>query len=228
MTASVLSNWTQKMNIENQTVDWSHCAKSWRSFFIPKIKKGGQAQWQNLNPLTNSELILASGWNSPQWFFWRTLTPKRNELRRNLHRNSTSWNVWKTEKSFWNRSYRPQFRQKWKRSRSPAGPRRLRDSDTHKRIAVPKAFCVLRERSRPRPKSGNVRRSDTRPGEVCERAERSEGNDSAPSETPLFRRVGRCVRSCWRRRVSTHFRLWKRTWAICERSWKTQWGTAGG
>ena len=30
-------------------------------FFIPKIKKGGQAQWQNLNPLTNSELILASG-----------------------------------------------------------------------------------------------------------------------------------------------------------------------
>ena len=127
MTASVLSNWTQKMNIENQTVDWSHCAKSWRSFFIPKIKKGGQAQWQNLNPLTNSELILASGWNSPQWFFWRTLTPKRNELRRNLHRNSTSWNVWKTEKSFWNRSYRPQFRQKWKRSRSPAGPRRLRE-----------------------------------------------------------------------------------------------------
>ena len=30
--------------------------------------------------------------------------------------------------------------------RSPAGPRRLRDSDTHKRIAVPKALCVLRER----------------------------------------------------------------------------------
>ena len=34
---------------------------------------------------------------------------------------------------------------KVKRSRSPAGPRRLRDSDTHKRIAVPKALCVLRE-----------------------------------------------------------------------------------
>ena len=27
--------------------------------------------------------------------------------------------------------YKPQFRQKRKRSRSPAGPRRLRDSDTH-------------------------------------------------------------------------------------------------
>ena len=26
-----------------------------------------------------------------------------------------------------------------------------------------------------------------------------------PSETPLFRRVSRCVRSCWRRRVCTRF-----------------------
>ena len=65
-------------------------------------------------------------------------------------------------------------------SRSPAGPRRLRDSDTHKRIAVPKAFCVLREHPRPRPKSGKVCRSDTRPGDIRERAERSEGSDSGP------------------------------------------------
>ena len=76
--------------------------------------------------------------------------------------------------------YKPQFRQKRKRSRSPAGPRRLRDSDAHKRIAVPKALCVLREYTRPRPKSGKVCRSDTRPGDVCERAERSEGSDSGP------------------------------------------------
>ena len=69
-------------------------------------------------------------------------------------------------------------------SRSPAGPRRLRDSDAHKRIAVPQALCVLRERHRPGPKSGKVRRSDTRPGDVRERAARVEGNDSAPSETP--------------------------------------------
>ena len=33
-----------KTNTENQTVDWSHYAKSRRSFFIPKIKKGGQSQ----------------------------------------------------------------------------------------------------------------------------------------------------------------------------------------
>ena len=42
-----------------------------------------------------------------------------------MHRNSTSWSVWKTERSIWNRAYRPQFLQKQKRSRSPAGPRRL-------------------------------------------------------------------------------------------------------
>ena len=46
-----------------------------------------------------------------------------------------------------------------KRLRSPAGPRRLRNSDAHKRIAIPQAFCVLREHPRPRPKSGKVRRS---------------------------------------------------------------------
>ena len=67
-------------------------------------------------------------------------------------------------------------------SRSPAGPRRLRDSDAHKRIAVPKALCVLREYTRPRPKSGKVCRSDTRPGDVCERAERSEGSDTTPTQ----------------------------------------------
>ena len=72
------------------------------------------------------------------------------------------------------------------RSRSPAGPRRLGTATRIMRIAVPKAFCVLREHTRPRPKSGKVRRSDTRPGEVCERAERSEGSDTTPvRNTPV-------------------------------------------
>ena len=74
-----------------------------------------------------------------------------------------------------------------KRSRSPAGPRRLRNSDAHKRIAAPKAFCVLQERLRPRPKSGKVCRSDTRPGDVGERAERSESSDTTPiRNAPCF------------------------------------------
>ena len=72
-------------------------------------------------------------------------------------------------------------------SRSPAGPRRLRDSDTHKRIAAPKAFCVLWEHPRPRPKSGKTCRSDTRPGDVGERAERSESSDTTPiRNAPCF------------------------------------------
>ena len=62
----------------------------------------------------------------------------------------------------------------------PSGAATPRDSDTHKRIAVPQAFCVLQKRLRPRPKSGKVRRSDTRPGNVRERAVRVEGSDSGP------------------------------------------------
>ena len=50
----------------------------------------------------------------------------------------------------------------------PSGAATPRDSDAHKRIAVPQALCVLRERPRPRPKSGKVRRSDTRPRRVSE------------------------------------------------------------
>ena len=64
------------------------------------------------------------------------------------------------------------------------------------RVAVPQALCVLQECLRPRPKSGKVRRSDTRPGDVCERAERSEGSDTTPHpKHHLFRRVCPCVRS---------------------------------
>ena len=62
----------------------------------------------------------------------------------------------------------------------PSGAATPRDSDAHERIAVPQALCVLRDSPRPRPKSGKVCRSDTRPGEVHERAERSEGSDSGP------------------------------------------------
>ena len=57
----------------------------------------------------------------------------------------------------------------------PSGAATPRDSDAHKRIAVPKALCVLCEHTRSRPKSGKIRRSGTRPGDVRERAERSEG-----------------------------------------------------
>ena len=41
----------EKPNTENQTVDWSHSAKSRRSFFIPKIKKGGHEKMAKLKTL---------------------------------------------------------------------------------------------------------------------------------------------------------------------------------
>ena len=92
-------------------------------------------------------------------------------------------------------------------SRSPAGPRCLGTATRIMRIAVPKAFCVLREHTRPSPKSGKTCRSDTRPGDVCERAERSEGSDTTPHpKRPVFRRVSRCVRSFSESRVCTRFR----------------------
>ena len=85
------------------------------------------------------------------------------------------------------RMYKSTISTKAKRSRSPAGPRRLRNSDAHKRIAAPKAFCVLQERLRPSPKSGKTCRSDTRPGDVGERAERSESSDTTPiRNAPCF------------------------------------------
>ena len=69
----------------------------------------------------------------------------------------------------------------------PSGAATPRDSDAHKRIAVPKALCVLCEHTRSRPKSGKIRRSGTRPGDVRERAERSEGSNSAPiRNAPCF------------------------------------------
>ena len=77
----------------------------------------------------------------------------------------------------------------------PSGAATPRNSDAHKRIAVPKALCVLWEHPRPSPKSGKVCLSDTRLGDIRERAACSEGNDTPPSETPrVSPRKPLCVR----------------------------------
>ena len=98
----------------------------------------------------------------------------------------------------------------------PCGAVTPRDSDTHKRIAVPKAFCVLLAYTRPRPKSGKVRRSDTRPGDVRERAERSEGSDTIPTQNATCFAV--CALVCnplSRAECVTHFHPRKQAWAVC-------------
>ena len=77
-------------------------------------------------------------------------------------------------------------------SRSPAGPRRLRNSDALMRVAVPKALCVLRKYIQPKPKSGKVCRSTPWPG-FPKRVKQSESSNSTPSETPP---VSPCVPLC--------------------------------
>ena len=65
-------------------------------------------------------------------------------------------------------------------SRSPAGPRRLGTATRISASLLRRLSAFFGSTSRPRSQSGKVRRSDTRPGDVCERAERSEGSDSGP------------------------------------------------
>ena len=50
----------------------------------------------------------------------------------------------------------------------PSGAATPRNSDAHEHIAVPQALRILRKHTRPRPKSGKVRHSDTRPHRVSE------------------------------------------------------------
>ena len=57
----------------------------------------------------------------------------------------------------------------------PSGAATPRNSDAHERVAVPQALCALREHTRPSPKSGKVRRSDTWPRRVSETCETLRG-----------------------------------------------------
>ena len=81
--------------------------------------------------MVRSVFVFSDGWLQTGNYLHNPLQPlnsfglKKSELKQGLHRNSTSWSVWRTERSIWNSAYRSQFRQKQKRSRSPAGPRRL-------------------------------------------------------------------------------------------------------
>ena len=94
---------------------------------------------------------------------------------------------------FANRDRKSQHQRTNNRITQPSGAATPRNSDTHERIAVPQALCVLWEHPRPRPKNGKVCRSDTRPGEIRERAAHIEGSDSAPiRNTP----VSPCVPLC--------------------------------
>ena len=65
-------------------------------------------------------------------------------------------------------------------SRSPAGPRRLGTATRISASLSRRLSAFFESTSRLRSQSGKVRRSDTRPGDVRERAVRVEGSDSGP------------------------------------------------
>ena len=92
-------------------------------------------------------------------------------------------------------------------SRSPAGPRRLRDSDTHKRIAVPRLPAFFGSTPDQASKAAKYAVLIPGPGMFVNVRNGPRVVIPPPSETPLFRRVSPCVRSCWQRRVCTRFHL---------------------
>ena len=77
-------------------------------------------------------------------------------------------------------------------SRSPAGPRRL-GTATRISASLFRRLSAFFGSTRPSPKSGKTCRSDTRPGDVGERAERSESSDTTPIRNA---RVSACEPLC--------------------------------
>ena len=99
----------------------------------------------------------------------------------------------------------------------PSGAATPRSSDAHKRIAAPQALCVLRERTPGQdPKAARFAVLTPGPGKFVNVRNAPRVVIAALSGRPLFRRVSRCVRSCWRRRVCTRFHPRKQTWTVLQ------------
>ena len=97
-------------------------------------------------------------------------------------------------------------------SRSPAGPRRLGTATRMSASLFRRLSAFFESTPGQDPKAAKF--AVLIPGRAgfpnC--AKRSEGSDTTPHpKRPVFRRVSRCVRSCWRRQVCTRFHLRKRT-----------------
>ena len=70
---------------------------------------------------------------------------------------------------------------KAKKTTQPSGAATPRNSDAHKRIAVPKALCVLQERLRPSPKAAKFAVLPPGHAGFPNRVKRSEGSDTTPT-----------------------------------------------
>ena len=101
-------------------------------------------------------------------------------------------------------------------SRSPAGPRRLGaatriSASLSRRLSVFSGNAPVQD-----PKAAKYAVLIPGPGMFVNVRNAPRVVIAAPSGRPLFRRVSRCVRSCWQRRVCTHFHPQKRMWAVLQ------------
>ena len=143
--------------------------------------------------------MFSDGWLQTGNYLHNPLQPlnsfglKKSELKQGLHRNSTSWSVWRTERSIWNSAYRSQFRQKQKRSRSPAGPRRLGTATRMSASLSRRLSAFFGSTPGQDPKAAKFAVLPPGHARFPIRAKRSEGSDTTPiKNTP----VSACVPLC--------------------------------
>ena len=94
---------------------------------------------------------------------------------------------------------------KSKKITQPSGAATPRDSDTHKRIAVPRLSASFWRTPGQDPKAAKFAVLIPGPGIFVNVQNAPRVVIPPPSETPLFHRVSRCVRFFSESRVYTHF-----------------------
>ena len=103
------------------------------------------------------------------------------------------------------RVYKPQLRQKRKRSRSPAGPRRLGAATRISASLLRRLSAFFGSTLGQGPKAAKYAVLTPGPGIFVNVRNAPRVVIAPPSETPLFRRVSPCVRSFSESRVCTRF-----------------------
>ena len=113
------------------------------------------------------------------------------------------------------RAYKPQFRQKRKRSRSPAGPRRLGTATRISASLSRRLSAFFESIPSQDPKAAKYAVLIPGPGMFVNVRNAPRVVIAPPSETPPVSPCSPCVRFFSESRVCTHFRPRKRTWAVC-------------
>ena len=111
-----------------------------------------------------------------------------------------------TRKGPEHRAWKPQFRQKRKRLRSPAGPRRLGTATRISASLFRRLSAFFGSTPDQGAKAAKFAVLIPGPGKFVNVQYVSRVVIAAPSGRPVFRRVGRCVRFFEQGRVCTHFR----------------------